>query len=216
MLKPSKEELKKHKAYYKTDTDFTAYARLLQSKCRERKNYPIGRSMTIDKNGAKPYGNYYGNYVDEMFANQNGCNFLTSKIWNIAQKEMEKAKTDNRRKKHSGALYDEYRFICNLLTSQSMCFNLFGEFLDRKNSLCKILNEIKPNLMDKESQEKAEFNFRRHQQYKEITEKCGLFKKEIIDIIRKLRFSQIWRDHLLSISLKTGELIKKILSIDLK
>ncbi|MDR2596378.1 MAG: hypothetical protein LBC76_03545 [Treponema sp.] len=256
MIIPSEQELRKYKAYYKTDTDFTAYARLLQSKWREEKDYPIGKSMKIDKKGIKHYGNYYGNYIEEIFAEEKGCNFLTPKIWNIAKKEIEKAKYDNNRRKHSGALYEEYRFKCNLLTSQSLCFNLFGEFLDRKDVLLKIFNEMKPNLMDKiteikfeyspgrgdekylgdhtaadvfieyekdneksflgietkyveslteESHKDAESNFKRHPQYKKITESCGLFKPDVINDIKKPPYSQIWRDHLLTISLKMGE-----------
>jgi hypothetical protein len=248
MDRPSKQELMEFSAYYKYDTNFTAYARLLQSKWREKKGYPMGRSNP--KNG-----NYYGNFMEEEFARKNGCNFLTQKIWNIAQNEMEKAKNENRLKRNGGAKYDDYRFICNLLSSQTLCFNLFGEFLDRKDVLLKIFNELKPNLMDKitkiifeyspgrgdekylgdhtafdvfieyekdeekaflgiegkyveklreESDEDAENNFKRHKQYKEITENCGLFNSDVINEIKKTPYSQIWRDHLLSISLKSG------------
>jgi hypothetical protein len=237
---PSEQDLKAFSAFYKLDTDFTAYARLLQSKWREEKGYPIGKSQN---------GTVYGNYVEKEFAKKSGCTFLTKKIWEIAKLELKKSKT-------SGAFYQENRFVSNLLTSQSMCFNLFGEFLDRKDILLKILNELKPNLMDKitnisfeyspgrgdekylgdrtafdvfieyekedkksflgieakyvetlaeESLEEAEGNFKRHPQYKKITENCGLFKPDVINDIKKPPYSQIWRDHLLSISLKNGE-----------
>jgi hypothetical protein len=255
MNKPSKEELLAFSAYVKTDTDFSAYARLLQSKWREGKGYPMGKSKAIIKNGKK-YDNYYGNYIEEKFARESGENLLTRKIWNIAKKEMEKARNENNLVKNKGALYDDYRFICNLLTSQSLCFNLFGEFFDRKDILLKIFNELKPNLMDEiteiifeyspgcgdekylgdhtafdvfieyeknnkksflgietkyvetlreETVEKAENNFKRHIQYKRITENCGIFNPKVIGEIKKPPYSQIWRDHLLSISLKNGE-----------
>ncbi|MDR1588434.1 MAG: hypothetical protein LBS57_13355 [Treponema sp.] len=240
MNRPSKQDLKDFSAYVKTDTDFTAYARLLQSKWRKKNGYPIGKSQ---------HGTIYGSCVEEEYAKKNGCNFLTQKIWNIARNEMEESKS-------SGALYREDRFVCNLLTSQSLCFNLFGEFLERKDVLLKIFNEIKPNLMDKitevkfeyspgrgdekylgdktafdvfieyeknseksflgieakyvetlreESNKQAEDYFNSHIQYKKITESCGLFKPGIINEIKKPPYSQIWRDHLLSISLKNGE-----------
>jgi hypothetical protein len=240
MNRPSEQELKKFSAYYQQDTDFTAYARLLQSRWRKEKNYPIGKSQN---------GTEYGNYVENEFANKTGCTFLTHRIWEIAKSELAKSKT-------SGALYQENRFISNLLTSQSMCFNIFGEFIDRKEVLVKILNELKPNLMDKiteikfeyspglgdekylgdhtafdvfieyeknneksflgietkyvetlkeESNEQAERNVRNHNQYKEITKRSGLFKPEAINKIMYPPYSQIWRDHLLSISLKNGE-----------
>ena len=247
MNKPSKQDLEDFDAYYKPDTDFSAYARLLQSKWRAEKGCEMGRS----KNGKE-----YGNYIEEKFARENGCNFLTKKIWNIVQNEMEKAKNEKDSFENKGAKYDEYRFICNLLTSQTLCFNLFAEFLDRKDILVKIFNELKPDLMDKitdikfeyspgrrdkkytgdgtafdvfieyeknneksflgievkysedlkeEKAETAENNFKKNSRYKEITETCGLFKPDVIDEIRKPPYSQIWRDHLLSISLKNCE-----------
>ena len=240
MERPSKQELDKYFANWKDDSDFAAYARLLQSKWREKKGYPIGKSQN---------GTTYGNYVEEEYAKNNGCNFLTQKIWEIAKTEMANAKAEN-------ALYSPYRFICNLLTSQTLCFNLFGEFHEKEDVLLKVFNEIKPGLMDKitnikyeyspgrgkeiylgdntafdvfieyeknnekcflaietkyvenlqeETSAQAEKNFDRHPQYKEITESCGLFNDGIVNEIKKPPFSQIWRDHLLSISLKTGE-----------
>jgi hypothetical protein len=107
-----------------------------------KNGYPIGKSQ---------HGTIYGSYVEKEYAKKSGCNFLTQKIWNIAKNEMEKSKS-------SGALYSEYRFVCNLLTSQSLCFNLFGEFLERKDVLLKIFNEIKPNLMDKITEVKFEYS----------------------------------------------------------
>jgi hypothetical protein len=133
MNRPSEQDLKTFSAYYKLDTDFTAYARLLQSRWREKKGYPIGKSQS---------GKVYGNYVEKEFAQDNGCTFLTQKIWEIAKLELEESKI-------TGAFYQKDRFVSNLLTSQSMCFNLFGEFLDRKETLIKIINELKPNLIDK-------------------------------------------------------------------
>jgi hypothetical protein len=240
MEKPSKQELIEHSAYYKDDTDFWAYARLIQSKWRERKEYPIGKSEK---------GTTYGSYIEIQYAKDNGSNFLTKKIWETAKKELEKVKITN-------ALFQEYRFLCNLLTSQTMCFNLFAEFIGRENMLLGIFNELKPNMMDKiiniqfeyspgrgdkkylgdhtafdvfieyekdhkksfwgieakyveklgeESIKTAEDNYKRHIQYKDLTENCGLFKSGVIDEIRKPPYSQIWRDHLLSISLKYGE-----------
>jgi hypothetical protein len=238
MNKPSKQELDDFLANVKTDTDFSAYARLLQAKWRKKKGYPIGKS----KNGT-----IYGNYVEKKFAKETGCNFLTEKIWMIAKNEMNKAK-------NTRAFYDEERMIDNLLSSQPLCFNVFGEFLDRKEVLLKILNDLKPNLMDKindikfeyspgrgdkrytgdgtafdafieyeknnekcflgievkyaefpERKDAAERNFNNHPEYRTITENCGLFQPGIIDGIKKPPFSQIWRDHLLSISLKNGE-----------
>jgi hypothetical protein len=241
MKRPSEQELKTFSAVVKTDSDFAAYARLLQSKWRKKNGYPMG----------KLNGKIYGNYIEKEFARKNGCNFLTEKIWNIAQKEIEKAK-----KQGYSFNFSEDRFFSNLLTSQALCFNLFGEFVDRKDVLLNIFNELKPNLIDKvtnisfeyspgrgdekylgdrtafdvfieyekedrksflgievkyvetlteEPLKTAEYNFKRHPQYKKITENCGLFKPDVINNIKKPPYSQIWRDHLLSISLKNGK-----------
>ncbi len=43
ITRPSKEILAKYNVYYMRDTDFSAYARLLQSMWREKKNYPCGK-----------------------------------------------------------------------------------------------------------------------------------------------------------------------------
>jgi hypothetical protein len=120
MNRPFEQELKAFSVYNQQDTDFKAYGRLLQSQWREKHDYPIGKSQN---------GTQYGNYVEEDFAKKTGCTFLTEKVWKIAQLELEKAKI-------TGAFYQENRFISNLLTSQSMCFNIFGEFINRKG-ICR-------------------------------------------------------------------------------
>jgi hypothetical protein len=234
MNKPSDDELETFFANHKPDTVFRANARLLQSKWREKKG--------ILRDEKK----YYGNFVEEK-----GCNFLTPKIWDIAQKEMDNAKKVEKRVR---PVYTYKTFVFNLLSSQALCFNLFAEFLDSKDILVKIFNELKPDLMDKianikleyspgrqdkkytddgtafdvfieyeknneksilgievkysenlkeEKAKTAESRFKKNLRYKEITETCGLFMPNAIDEIRKPPYSQIWRDHLLSISLKS-------------
>ena len=253
MNRPTDSELRNANAYYvdihsKLDTDFQAFARLLQSKWRAENDYPIGQSK---KNHC---GNFYGNFIEEDFSNKNECNFLSEKIRNIAQKEMEKA----RHRQGNKDIYedDKFRTYCNLLSSKALSFNLFGEFSDRdgrKDILLNIFNELKPNLMDKiteiefeygdkkylgdgtafdvlikyekdnkksflgievkysedlteESRDKAEKNFERHKKiYTYYTENYGIFKSNVIDEIKYPPYSQIWRDHLLSISMKNQE-----------
>jgi hypothetical protein len=159
--KPSNQELIDHFAYHKSDTDFWAYARLIQSKWREKNKYPKGKSEK---------GTTYGNYIEIEYAKRNGSNFLTNKTWETAKKELEKANK-----------------------------NLFGGIE------AKYVEKL-----EEESNKKAEEHYKRHiYRYKELTENYGLFKPEIIDEIRKPPYSQIWRDHLLSISLKHGEGKKK-------
>jgi hypothetical protein len=65
MLRPSKEERIKFDVDYAPDSDFSAYARMLQSKWRVSKNYPF---------------NKYGNFLPSDFAIKSKANFITSKI----------------------------------------------------------------------------------------------------------------------------------------
>ena len=240
MGKPSYGELNKYNAYYEPDTEFQAKARYLQSKWLKKHNIPMGTSKE------NYCGNYYGNFIDEKLAKETECNFLTPKIRAIAKKAIEEGKI---LEKNDGI----YRFICNSLTSQTMCFNLFGEFLDKKDKLVEIFNKLKPNLMDKiteiifeyspgclgdhttfdvfieyeknneksflgievkysedlgKGNEKVKEKEKRYfivhkQEYTKTTETCGLFKPDVIDGIRKPPYSQIWRDHLLAIKLKS-------------
>ena len=51
-----------------------------------------------------------------------------------------------------------------------------------------------------ETKAKADKNYK--ELYSTLTNACGLFKPNCIDILRKPPLSQIWRDHLLSIATK--------------
>ena len=111
MVRPSKEECEKFRVYYQKDTDFSAYARLLQSKWREKKGYLIGESVRKTK---------FGNYIEYNQARREKVNFLTENVRNLVFKELKKAK-------ESGALISAKRLWTNMLSSQPLCFNLFGE-----------------------------------------------------------------------------------------
>ena len=223
------------------DTVFCANARLLQSKWREEKGYKWG----MPEEGYSYFYDEYncGDYIEKDIAYNCGCNFLTEKIKVVARKAIEDKK-----------ILDVYRFICHLRSSQPLCFNLFGEFLNGKEEiLVEIFNKLKPKLMDTitkiifeyspgclgdhttfdvfieykkndeksflgievkyaedlskdNEKEKEERYFIAHEQeYTKITENHRFFKPDVIDKIRKSQCSQIWRDHLLSISLKSAK-----------
>lgn len=113
ITKPSKEILAKHNSYYQYDTNFAAHARLLQSLWREKRKYPIGK---------------LGNYLEKNFAIESKANYLTDKIRTLVQYEVYRAKVE-------GKLISEPRIWDNLLSSQPLCFNLFGELhFDKKLS----------------------------------------------------------------------------------
>ena len=71
-----------------------------------------------------PYGNgpkrssptYYGNMLDAGAAEQ-GKNFLTQGIYDLAKERLAAG----------GGVVEPFRLLHNMLSSQPMCFNLFGE-----------------------------------------------------------------------------------------
>ncbi len=100
--KPDSRLLEKYRANIKSDTAFRSHARLLQSIWREEKGYPMGD---------------LGNLLDESFAKSSKANFLTSHIGDIVEEEVA----------NKNKLIREPRIWNNLLSSQPLAFNLFGE-----------------------------------------------------------------------------------------
>ena len=231
MLRPNKSERIKFNVDYSRDTDFAAYARLLQSKWRETKSYPQL------KDGL-------GNFLDIDFARKYKVNFLTENIRRLVTREIENAK-------NSEALISVPRIWNNLLSSQPLCFNLFGElsydldlatryfqhlFPDRIDVVTEIKFEYSPGRGEaKYLRDHSAFDFfvkytknnRRgfigievkyaeslreeskeksernfKQEYQNITDSCGIFKPGSVPYLMKPPLSQIWRDHLLCLATK--------------
>lgn len=113
-IRPPKEVLKKYDAYVKGDTEFAAYTRLLQSKWREKEGLLIGHYKIVDK---KPF--YIGNYINEPIPEESGRNFITDNIRTVVAKALAE--------KEKGAQIFRNRLYSNLLSSQPLAFNLFGE-----------------------------------------------------------------------------------------
>lgn len=228
-MRPSQEEREKFNVDYSQDTDFSAYARLLQSKWREGKQYPMVK---------------LGNFLEIDFAKNSKNNYLTENIKQLVTKKVEEAKKE-------GALIGEPRIWNNLLSSQPLCFNLFGELHYDLDLATKYFKELFPDRIGKvtavkfehslgrgnkeytgdhsafdvfieyqkdgkngfigievkyaeslreETKEKAELTFNKHQkQYARLTTD-SIFKPNAIESINKIPLSQIWRDHLLSIA----------------
>lgn len=227
MIRPTKDDRIKYNVDYPQDTDFSAYARLLQSKWRDKKGFPELK---------------LGNFIDAEFAKTSKSNFLTENIRNLVMQEVANAKK-------TGGLIGEPRIWNNLLSSQPLCFNLFGElhfdldlatkyfqrlFPNRLDTVTAVKFEYSPGRGDKkyigdhsafdvfveytkgdktgfigievkyaeslkeETKDKANKNFK--EQYATLTNTCGLFKTDSVDFLRQPPLSQIWRDHLLCIS----------------
>lgn len=229
MTRPTKEELIKYNVDYPQDTDFSAFARLLQSKWRHSKQYPELK---------------LGNFLDIEFAKSTKANFLTDNIKQLVTDAVANSKRE-------GAMISEPRIWNNLLSSQPLCFNLFGElhydldlaskyfrelFPTRVNNVTSVnfeysagrLNtdytgdrsafdafveytnnnkkgfigiEVKyAESLKEETKEKAKEIFKKHQnEYTRLTTE-KIFKQNAIWYLYKIPLSQIWRDHLLSIA----------------
>ncbi len=220
-MRPTKEERVKYNVDYPQDTEFSAYARLLQSKWREKKGYQQFK---------------LGNFLDLEFAKSSKANFLTDNIRQLVTQEIINAKK-------YGGLIGEPRIWNNLLSSQPLCFNLFGEFYYDLSLATKFFKQFFPTRVEKvtcvkfeyspgrgdpkyindhsafdvfieysnnnkkgfigievkyaeslkeETKDKARKHFK--EIYAILTASCQLFKPNSIDNLKQPPLSQIWRD----------------------
>lgn len=118
----------KYYAYRKEDTTFTANARLLQSIWR-RCQYGD------DILGSSENGKTWGNLLPIDFAIAQKANFLTDRIFHLVQNKIKSGK----------GLISEPRIWNNLLSSQPLCFNLFGELSFNKSLATQLFQKLFPN-----------------------------------------------------------------------
>jgi len=104
--------LKAHRVYEPTDSRFRAAARLLQALWREDKGLHIGYHRNA--NGKR---HRLGSRLDTKSA-ERGANFLSPDIARLALRESVY--------REIGAMMEQERLWTNLLSSQPLCFNLFG------------------------------------------------------------------------------------------
>lgn len=125
--KPAREMLVKHNAYYTKDTVFAAKARLLQSIWREDN----GLDYNIDKK--------YGNYLTDTDAKLKK-NFFTRDIGDLVQREI----------KNKEKMIGQPRIWNNLLSSQPLAFNLFGELKleEGLKTATTVFKELFPNQVE--------------------------------------------------------------------
>ena len=231
MSRPIKSDLIRYNVNYPQDTDYSAFARLLQSKWREKKGFPYLK---------------FGNFLEIEFAKTSKENYLTPNIRNLVTSAVGNSKI-------SGAMIGEPRIWNNLLSSQPLCFNLFGEMHFDLDLATKFFTNIFPQRIDsvtsvnfeysagrgnsdysgdnsafdvfveyikngkmgfigievkyaeslrEESAEKAKTTFSKHKkEYTRLTTE-NIFKPNAIENISQAPISQIWRDHILSIAHK--------------
>lgn len=104
--------LKTYKVNEPNDSRFTSAARLLQALWREEKGLPIGVYRTVKGKLRK-----LGSRLDAKSAKE-GYNFLSPDIAKLAFRESVY--------REIGAMIEQERLWKNLLSSQPLCFNLFG------------------------------------------------------------------------------------------
>jgi len=224
-MKPNKELRKKYKTDYYDKTDFASNARLLQSIWRTEKGYEFDK---------------YGNFLKQDFAKETGANFLTKGIFEIVKFEVENKHID-------GKVIQEPRIWNNLLSSQPLAFNLFGELKINKELATIIFNKLYPEsklkrvtaiefeyspsrknskytgdssafdvFIEYETEENKKGFFGIEVKYAEdlndepsthkntyeaISFASGIFEMSNINRLKEKPIQQIWRDHLLTLSL---------------
>jgi hypothetical protein len=230
-MRPTKEERIQYNVDYAPDTDYSAFARLLQSKWRSQKGFRFPALKL-------------GNYLEIEFAKTSKSNFLTDNIRQLVTREISNAKT-------TGGLFGEPRIWNNLLSSQPLCFNLFGELHYDLELATEYFKRLFPERLDRVVAVKFEHSPGRRdtkylgdnsafdvfieyskggkrgfigievkyaeslkeettgkairnfkEQYATLSKSCGLFKPNSVEFLRQPPLSQIWRDHLLSIATK--------------
>lgn len=141
MKRPDEKELRDYNVFYKPDTDFASHARLLQSKWR------VSQGLKMND---KPKSNY-GNFVDTGIAKADKVNFITDNIKRLVTEKIKEIRA-------SGGLVGEPRIWNNLLSSQPLCFNLFGELHFDLDLATKYFKLLFPNRIDTVTAVKFEYS----------------------------------------------------------
>ncbi len=111
----------------KTDNKYQAYYRYLQSLWRESNDIPVKKIEEQADNAV------YGNYTSDPEAN-----FMTDGIRSLVNHELAPENKGDR-------LIEETRLRSNLLSSQPLCFNLFGELKLNSDRALQFFNTLYDN-----------------------------------------------------------------------
>lgn len=123
----------------KADNRYQAYYRYMQSLWRESKNIPVKKNVGQSDNDV------YGNYTSDPHAN-----FMTEGIRSLVDNELSPGNKGDR-------LIEETRLRTNLLSSQPLCFNLFGELKLSSDKALQFFNILYDNYF--KSIDKIEFEY---------------------------------------------------------
>jgi len=114
-------------AYVESDgVGFRRAARILQSVWRERAGLPIGEH----------YGRPLGSRLPADVAERDLSNYLTPGIRDVVREELTGAS--------DAQLYSKPRIFNDLLSSQPLCFNLFGELKLNPDLATTVFNSLRP------------------------------------------------------------------------
>lgn len=124
--------LRRHRVHEPFDNRFRSAARLLQSVWRDAKGLPVGSYKRPDGTTLR-----LGSMIADK-AGETGRNFLLPEIARLARREVAY--------REPGALIEERRLWCNLLSSMPLTFNLLGPLkLDPKlatKMLCAMFTDL--------------------------------------------------------------------------
>ena len=121
-----KELAVQHHAFVSSDNVFQRRARLLQAVWRESKGLPIGEHR----------GRPLGSRLAMPQAKEQLLNYLSDTIRDVVRREVIE------RNKAEGKLYGEPRIFNDLLSSQPLCFNLFGELQQDLELASRVLGAL--------------------------------------------------------------------------
>jgi hypothetical protein len=124
--------LMKHRVFEEYDNRFRSCARLMQSLWRQNQKLPIG--TFIPRAGRK---RTIGSLISTA-AGTEGRNFLTPAIAEIARLETAY--------QEPGALIDQTRLFCNLLSSMPLTFNAFAPLRRDRDLAARVLRAIIPGI----------------------------------------------------------------------
>ncbi len=119
---------KKYDAYVPSDgSRFRRVARSMQSVWRSNRGYPAGHHKGI----------LLGSRLPEDYAKETLANYLTPTIRNVVRTELEAAVDDR--------LFATPRIYNDLLSSQPLCFNLFGELQADLEMASRLFRSLSPD-----------------------------------------------------------------------
>jgi hypothetical protein len=118
-----------HQVLVATDNPFQRRARLLQALWREGRNLPIGE---------RPSGLPLGSRLQKAFGEETGENLITLAARNIARREVAAMRAG------SGQKIDEERLWSNLLSSQTLTFNVFATLASDLTLATNVFSQLWP------------------------------------------------------------------------